>query len=492
MRFCFSFCIVAVFMLCASPSFSQPTSSQQHNFIVELETAQSKQTGTFVSCSMKRPAHIKTQNEEILIHRSTNKTASWQLIKTLTPPNKSRYIDPVLTVDATGIFYLVFMNIIDASLPIQSRKTSLDLYRSTDDGKSWTFIGNPHVDKFPDYPQLISGGSGKLCLTFGNSTTLHHQEILFIQSKDSGKTWTKPIAFNKAGEITPSTGIPDLNWGRDSSIQLSFGSAQYKGPCMVKSKDFGNTWGNYSFANQNNTSATVAVLSKVISNPKVDFSGLLSHQPHRLGTPITYHFNHWDSLGTTFIDSGAYAEGMLTNDSLIHIIYNQMKDDTFRVKYIVSGNQGLSFTKPVVLYSAPFQIQELGEYQSLVLGKDSLFYLTFCDWGDSSKAKSLVFAPQHLAYNPILKENKSTSTQQGTYALFPNPSSGQISLDIPDPKALQNIIITNLTGKELKTIAPPYEQASLKLNLTDFKNGMYLIRFTEKERYVVRRFVIKK
>ncbi len=486
----FSSLLLIIFSLFSGTLSSQVTSSQNSKYIAELETVQSPITGTFISCSMKRTSPLFTSGEQILIHRSTNNTASWNAIDTILPVGDIRLIDPVITVDAIGNYYLIFMRIEDASVAFPYRTTYLDLYRSTDDGLTWQFVSSPYSNYFPDYPQMISKGNGQLFLVFGDpfdSTSISIQEIKFMKSMDGGQTWSSPISFSYPNPQQTGVGIPDINWGSDSSIHVSFGSGFYKGPCHIESDDWGNNWSGQLLSDQNTTQANSSVLSKVISNPTVNFYGIISHRPHYNSTLISYHYKDGNKLGTSIIGNGAYAEGLITHDSIVHVTYNELENDTFRIKYIASGNEGLTFTPPIVLYTAPFENGEYGEYQSLVLGNDNQFYLTFCDWSDSSIAKTLVFQPQLIDFDPILEI--SDKKPKGDYLIYPNPSQGQLTMHYPKHIVVNEIQISTINGKLITTMNPVPVQNKLNLDLSHLPNGTYLIRFIEKERYVVKRFI---
>ena len=252
--------VLLFILIVGSELHGQNTSSQHAIYIAELETAHSPLSNTFVSVSMKRPTHIIPEGEQILIHRSTDNTATWLLVDSFLPAANCRLIDPVITIDAVGNFYVVFMRIEHASAPLEQRVTHLDLYRSIDDGQSWHFVSSPYTHILPDYPQIIAGGEGELFLAFGNPLSNSEQHIVFMNSVDSGNTWSSPHIFEYPSTQASQIGIPDLAWGKDSTVHLSFGSSLYKGPCHIQSIDFGLSWLGFTFANQGSTAAQSSVL----------------------------------------------------------------------------------------------------------------------------------------------------------------------------------------------------------------------------------------
>jgi hypothetical protein len=480
---------VLLLVVVSTPAFTQVVSSQNVHHIVELEMVQSPVTNTFVSISMKRIGHLNTNGEQVVIHRSVDNTASWTAIDTFFPGPDSRLIDPVITVDEYGSYYVVFMRIEDASLPLTQRTTHLDLYRSTDDGLTWQFVGRTYSDIYPDYPQLVSKGNGQLFLVFGNFIDFLKQHIMFMKSADGGATWSNPVIFTYPSAQQTYIGVPDISWGPDSTLQIGFGSSSYKGPCYTESKDLGVNWSGYLFADQHTTTANSSVLSKFIANPAVDFYGILSHRPHNNSTPISYHYKVGNKLGTTIVGEGAYGEGILTSDSIVHLVYNELEKDTFRIKYVASGNQGITFTAPIVLYSAPFEGGEFGEYQSLVLGNDQHFYLTFCDWADSSMAKTLVFEPLTIDFNPILNTSDEKRGVENNWSIYPNPFNGVTTIACPNHSSVIEILISTKDGKIAMVLHPDSNQHKMELDLSGFPNGMYIVRIKEKKRYIIRKIV---
>ena len=474
---CFSYLLTA-----------QSTSSQDAPFIVELEAVQSPITSTFVSCSMKRIAHLQTSEDQILVHRSSDQTASWQLIETYIPETNGRLIDPVINVDDMGVFYLIFMDIEDSSIPMAQRQTALPLYRSTDDGLTWEFMGSAYTDIFPDYPQLLARGNGELFLAFGDYTGPLQSNIKFMTSTDGGATWSLPEEFEAPLPEDTGCGIPDLNWGSYNSIHMSFGS-DIKGPCHTKSQDLGASWSDYVYANQNLSAADTNVLSKVISNPNFNFYGIISHRPHFSDAIMTYHYpsEDGDTLETVSLGNGAYAEGMLTDDGLIHIVNNDIVNSEFRIIYRASNDQGQSFTEPIVLYTATNEFEEYGEYQSLLLGQDGQFYLTFCDWSDQSIAKSLVFTP--LQSDDAIFLSLPETSLDTNFKLYPNPSLGNSFVSYPNASQISEISIHTLDGKLLKTIKPEAIDHLLHLDLSELAAGSYILRFKEGARFVIRKWI---
>lgn len=481
------FLILHLFLLGETSLFSQVVSSQNAFYIAELQAAQSKVTNTFVSCSMRRLKYNLTSDEQVLIHRSDDQTASWTLIETFVPQNGDRYIDPVMTTDEAGNFYVVFMRIEHSSRPISDRSTSLDLYRSTDDGMTWQFMGTPYSGYFPDYPQIMSTGNGQLFMVFADFLEDLSSIVKFMTSTDGGVSWSSPLSFPFPHIATDGGGLEDLKWGHDSTLILSFGNSEFKGPCVTKSFDKGLTWSPYIWGDLNNTSANTAILSKIVSHPDVDFYGVFAHRPHFANTPMTFHFEKGNALGTIDMGEGAYAETILTADSIIHLVYNYISNDTFQVVYRASGNQGWSFTDPIVLFQAPNQITERGEYQSLILGADNQFYLTFCDGSDSSMAKSIVFPPLNIEYNPIPISTPTIKFSAGEYQIFPNPVRQTLNLKTAPKGKLEEIWIRSTNGANVMQLNSNNPNNSW--NVSGLAEGVYWLHLKERNRYLVQPFI---
>jgi len=76
----------------------------------------------------------------------------------------------------------------------------IELYRSEDDGKSWTFLNRPVPDTGAHHgnpPRLFQLKDGNLAITYGYRSEPY--SIRTVISKDQGKSWSKPITLRNDG-----------------------------------------------------------------------------------------------------------------------------------------------------------------------------------------------------------------------------------------------------------------------------------------------------
>jgi len=75
----------------------------------------------------------------------------------------------------------------------------IELYRSDDDGKSWTFLNRPVADTgaHGNPPRLFELKDGKLAITYGYRSEPY--SIRTVISKDQGKAWSHPVTLRNDG-----------------------------------------------------------------------------------------------------------------------------------------------------------------------------------------------------------------------------------------------------------------------------------------------------
>ncbi|MCG8331395.1 MAG: T9SS type A sorting domain-containing protein [Chitinophagales bacterium] len=454
---------------------AQDISSLQTGSIVELESVQSKVSNTFVTASMER-YDGKTR---VLIHRSIDNAYSWNLVDSIIPyAENSEVPDPVVTCDDAGHFYLVVMRVRD-TIPLDLLTVDLELYRSLDDGASWEFVNAPHAsDGVADYPQLISKGEGELYLVYSylpDFPFVDDSRLVFMKSVNGGLSWTPRHEFqtNNLSSIGP-----DIAWGPDEKIIVTTGNRNDNLIYSYTSEDFGNNWlDTPAFEIPNNETSHI---SKPVGNPALNSYSVLSHHAHEDNTPIVYHAYDGSLRISQVLGQGAYAQAYLTDDGKQHIIYNKKQGSNYTINYIVSEDNGLSFSSPIVLYSGEFNNSELGEYQSLVYGNDGLFYLSFCDWADNSSAKTLIFSPSI----------SNTESEVGEeLKVYPIPAYSDLQIEFPNGHKVETIRVFDLNGRLLKEVQPVTNSSQHLLDLSGLPPAMYLLQLMEENRYLVRKII---
>lgn len=458
----------------------QTISSLGTKGIVELECSQSKTTNTFIVASMERISTQPNNQERTLIHRSIDNGMTWSVIDSIEPRNlEATVADPVLAHDDVGNFYLIVMRVISWDDWI----IDLELYKSIDDGLSWKFISKPYHDgKASDYPQLIAKGNGELFLVYNLADFVIQPwdvKINFTKSVNGGETWSTPHSFLIPQEFFNFNTGPDISWGKNKKLFVTFGSVVHNQIYHFTSDDFGDNWSNISISKNSTTISNN--ITKPISHTNFNFAGVLSHEPHETNTPITYHSfieENWNSIK---LSDGAYAQGYITNDGNVHVIYNQKESNTFNLKYVFSENKGKTFSTPMVLYSAKYTNDELGEYQSLTLGNDGNFYLAFCDWADNSKAKMLVFSSRTTGTENIFQNN---------FQIWPNPASDKLNIKLENPLITESILLISSDGRLIKKLNVELRCNLYEMDISNISKGMYSLIVNEINRVLVQKLIV--
>jgi len=456
--------VVFIFMVFAQDINGQSLSDVGTGKIVELESVQSKITGTFIIAAMERSTNYSTK---VIIYRSTNNAYTWSVIDSIIPnPGDSEIPDPVLTTDALGNFYLAVMRV-NYNINASFTTSDVEVYKSENDGLSWLLVGIPHfADSIADYPQFMARNNGELYLTYSymrGFPAINKSTLIFKKSNDGGNSWT-PATF--LGSDTLKCIGAGITQGFNNRLLISEGSINSSYIYCYASDDFGISWdslGRFSIFNDEK-----AHITKPVTNPDFDFYGILSHKPHKEQTTIFYHAiingNHYSQI----LDSGSYAQGYITGNGIVHIVYNKNENNLFKLLYTYSADSGLTFVNPIPLYSHNYSISANGEYQSLLFGNDSLFYLTFCDWSDNSRAKTLVFDPQALS--SIYEIKKANNL-----IIYPNPVSDAFSLILPNNLQLTRVKVINLKGQIMKQWLPRDWKPSTLFNISYLDNDLYLV-----------------
>lgn len=163
--------------------------------------------------SLRLLAYAQSQDKDInkvSMFRSDNDGHSWELMSSI---SDGRNIPDVLT----GHNETAFLHVGDGHWIAAARRwkagQAMDLFRSTDDGKTWEYGGQ--LTKESQHPgHLLRLANGKLLLTYGNRTKGQYGVAIKI-SEDEGNTWSDETLL-----------VDDLTSGDSgypSSVQLSDG-----------------------------------------------------------------------------------------------------------------------------------------------------------------------------------------------------------------------------------------------------------------------------
>lgn len=344
--------------------------------------------------------------------------------------------DPVLTVDSTGKIYLVVMR----HLPVQGGFIAhLWLFASDDDGLTWILKSAPSNDAtFADFPSITSLGDELTLLSYTHYES-NFSYVQFIRSFDGGSTWQDTSIF----QTLPGSGWTavgsDLGFTKNNKLFVSFGDYNLGVVYYASSNDSGLTWTSVDTVQI--FDASYFNITKIVSSRNFSHLGIIAHQPHYL-TDV-YYINSLDTGNTWgsyqhISSSSAYCEGVIDNAGYVNLIYNE-DNGTPRLRYRYSTDKGESFEAPITLLTWTNVSLTEGEYQSILLGNDGLFHVTYVDWNDLGKAKHIVFAP--LATDIYTVDPSSHAPR-----IFPNPVHSVLRFESDETNANATFDLINSEG----------------------------------------------
>ena len=277
---------------------------------------------------------------------------------------------------------------------------------------------------------------------------------------------------------------------KDEQINLVYGDHNENYTFYSSSNDGGSTWSNiYEFSN------TIAfAINKIVSHPKRENLCILTHEAHEATSGI--HFNYsidnglnWESY--RLVDNASMAEGLMEENGVIHLTYNQIIGTEFSLNYIYSTNGGTSFSTPIPLFHGEiFQNplpQDLlaitGESQSMLMGQDNMLHMTFIDWSDGTKAKHLIFEPFNF-----LSSSENNSEDIAEISLFPNPTQDYLNITLENSSKFSNWSIHSMDGAMVSDGLIRDENLQ-SINLSYLENGSYFIRFYSENTILVKMFM---
>jgi len=447
-------------------------------------------SGTWIAASMENLPPNDPDLARGVIYRSIDNGFTWSPVDSLESDIiYDAVADPVISIDNQGNAYLLVMRrLISDPLTVH-----LILYRSEDDGLSWSIISQPYIDdKFSDTPHLLIDDLNRFFISytefsFPPLTGLAH----FIKSEDGGLTWTNPTIFESLE--TDNVLGAYLNFSEGGQINLVYNDYSSPFTYYTSSGDNGNSWneiiefpGTIEFS-----------VNKIVSNKNYETICVLTHEAHNPTSGIYYNYSldngqSWDDY--LLSNNSSMAEGIMDNDGIVHITYNQFIGDQFLLNYVYSTDGGVTFSNPLTLYSGQTYIDitspsiELiaGESQSMILGNDSLIHLTFVDWSDFSKAKHLIFEP----YNILSSIQNPESINEHNISLFPNPAYDYLNISLGNNNQFSIWSINTVKGERIDS-GNFNINSNLKVNISNLETGIYLLNIESDTHVVVKKFIKK-
>lgn len=432
--------------------------------VTELQTVETP-ANTFITALMINNADYHSRT---VIYRSTDNGITWDSVFSY-GADADFYAtpDPVLTVDSAGNVYMVVMR----HLPINYGFTAhLWNFRSVDDGLTWSLESMPYNGTaFADFPSLTSLGNGLNYLSY-----THYEAdtsyIRFIRSFDGGSSWVDTSTFGTLPGSGWTAVGSDLGFSYNNKLFLSYGDYNLGVVYYASSNDSGLTWS--SVQNVPIAGSSYFNITKIVSRKNFTHLGIIAHQPHYLTS--VYYVNSLDAGNTwqpyqTISSSSAYCEGVIDNAGNVNLIYNE-DVGTPRLCYRYSIDEGQSFGVVITLLSWTSASLTAGEYQSILLGNDGLFHVTYVDWNQGGAAKHLIFAP--LATDIYTVDPSSHAPR-----IFPNPVHDVLKFQSDNTNEGATFDLIDNDGKMM--MGGKVNLPSTSVNVSSLSAGIYLLRIVK-------------
>ena len=480
--------IVTVLLLVQWQVRAQINGDLNTSSVSELDAIQTP-SGTWICSSMEIVPNLGF-GYRVLIHRSIDNGYNWTIMDSLEIYGDYIAIgDPVMSIDNEGNAYLLIMEYVEGS----NFNLHLTLYVSEDEGQNWDIKSQPYLgQKFADTPHLLIDTSNEFYISYTeyNNSSVSPSFIHFIKSEDGGLNWTEPQIF----ESSQSEDVVGANFNFSDGEQINLAYGDYSLPVtyFASSEDFGVSW-NQTIELVNTLDLAV---NKVISNKNHKTICILSHRAHDPTSGIHYNYSldnglSWNNYNLA--SNASMAEGYMDDDGFIHITFNQFIGNEFKLNYIYSIDDGVTFSEPLTLFTAPsfidfplpFEIiAGTGESQSMIYGNDNMFHLTFIDWSDFTKAKHLIFQPFNFATSAQTPE----SNDAYNLSIFPNPAADFLKLNLTNPEQLSSWKINTIHGKTL--ISGSFNSnKELIINIGNLQTGTYLLSAESDNQVIVKKFL---
>jgi len=482
-----SLLIICISIFLTQTNVSSQIISDLNTFPVSELDAVQLPSGSLICTSMEIVPNIGF-GYRVLMSRSIDNGNTWFYTETFETDGQYTAIgDPVLALDNEGKPYLLFMSSVNNSLNIH-----LHLYVSEDDGANWDLVGTPYsAQDFADTPCLIIDEDNTFYISYTefNTNTILPSVTHVIKSEDAGMTWSEPKFFEPI-QSNGSVGSY-LSFSNENQLNLIFGDYSLPYTYYTSSNDEGESWSQLiEFPN-----TIDFAISKIVGHKNQENICVFIHQAHNATSGI--HLVHsqdnglsWDSY--FLVEKASMAEGYMGADGNVHLTYNQIEGNQYSLNYIYSTDGGVSFSDPLVVFEAetfsdPLPADLLfitGESQSMILGLDYMFHMTFIDWSDETKAKHLIFEPFDFM----------TSVQNNTYiesdiSLFPNPANDFINLKISSNQKYKSWSIHDMANNTF--LEGAFNSiTNTEIDVSQLSAGTYFVRLYSENTIVIKRIIV--
>lgn len=226
-----------------------------------------------------------------------------------------------------------------------------------------------------------------------------------------------------------------------------------------------------------------------------NWSTSLNEWTNNYNTTLTYNENQnitlrfmekWD---TDNYQWGNYRKYEYDYDSNGDFVYQSSSSwDISTSIWEESSKSNYNYDETIPANEAILNIPVINEFFDFHYYKEvnaPLSYLYFSYYGDAwhESKKGECF------YSELSSSISNNSELINNVVLYPNPSNGIINISVPNIENTYDITIYNISGEMIKT---KRFSGNVKINLSEFSNGQYYLKYNEGSKTSIKSFIISK
>ena len=155
--------------------------------------------------------------------------------------------------------------------------------------------------------------------------------------------------------------------------------------------------------------------------------------------------------------------------------------------YEVTPRSLLNFDNPTIIDDHTFQATVEGYAYKIFDENDSLTHVLPPNLANCESPR--------INYSLLIESNTIVDTEEKlelaeSITLFPNPTNGKVSVNLPDSSYESAIFLNDLTGKRIELSNYRfYENKVLELNLEDLPPGIYFLSFSNGDTFFSKKII---
>lgn len=326
------------------------------------------------------------------------------------------------------------------------------VFRSSDDGDTWTAINFEGLDGYEESGKIIELSDGNLMMQGGFQK--------FFISSLTNPNWTQTNA--PGGVIFGFEQIDDIIFAVNNPAGGTAGT--------WTTTDMGATWYRYG-SNSTPVGQGTVTIAPVIKSGNHKFIGIGgTYDPkgiYRSGVNDTL----WVEKNNGINESGIYPICMATDNVSIWMV---MQNIAGTCMFTSTADYGENWDEPVTGLPIEGGASPCIE-KMIVFGADLYTY-----------SNESVFRKEDVAIPVSVSENLTTMQSA---IIYPNPVKDQLNIRFNDAVDHVKLEILNLQGQLLKSASISLSTTSYSANVSDLKSGVYMVVLKSRNEIQTQKFI---